>query len=416
MKKRILWVCNTLLPEACEKLGVPKNKPESWIEGIYRQLSQSEEYSLIYLFPNPEKCSTTIGNTTFVSYRENRKQGYSKAQVGEFEAILKEYQPDIIHLFGTEYPHSYAMAQAAGKVGFIDRVVMNIQGLSLYIAMHHDAYLPQKVVRGITIKDIVRGNVASQKRDFRKRGMYEEKTIRMISHVIGRTDWDRACVERLNPKIHYHTCNETLRPAFYGEGWSLGTCERHSIMVSQCAWPLKGFHLMLEALADLVKDYPDVYLYTTGTSPLSTSFHDRIRRSYYHRYLGRLMRKYGLEDHVSFLGYLNEEEMYERLRKCHVFANCSSIENESNSLSEAKILGVPAVVSYVGGVTNRLVQGVDGYTYPADEPYMLAYYIRRIFEDDELAQSFSTAGKENIAKIVSPEENYQTLLKIYESM
>ena len=50
---------------------------------------------------------------------------------------------------------------------------------------------------------------------FEERGKCEVESIKMIRHIIGRTDWDRACVEAINSDIHYHTCNEVLRDSFY---------------------------------------------------------------------------------------------------------------------------------------------------------------------------------------------------------
>lgn len=413
---KVLWLCNTLLPHASEKLGMKANKPESWINGIYHQLEKEEDIQLIYLFPYGNNKSTIIGNTTFLSYKEDSVHGFSESQITEFEKILEEQKPDVIHIFGTEYPHAYTMATAAEHAGLIDRVVINIQGLSTYCGRHHDAFLPSKVLHGFTIKDIIRKNVYFQKKDFLKRSKYEQLALKKVKHVIGRTDWDRACVERANPDVQYYTCNEILRPAFYNKSWSLDGCEKHSVFVSQCAWPLKGFHLMLEAMDDLKKWYPDVHLYTTGVSPFASSFKQKIRQSYYNLYLGKLMKKYHLEEHVTFLGYLTEEEMCERFLKSHVFANCSSIENESNSLSEAKILGVPAVASYVGGVTNRITHKVDGFLYPADEPYMLAYYIKQIFESDELAAELSAHEKEAVKDMFTEAGNYQVLKEIYRSI
>jgi glycosyltransferase involved in cell wall biosynthesis len=182
-----------------------------------------------------------------------------------------------------------------------------------------------------------------------------------------------------HPAVNYHFCNETLRPSFYNEAWNLTSCEKHSIFVSQCSYPLKGFHLMLEAMAQIVKDYPDAKLYTTGKSPLKLTAKQKLRQNYYHKYLGKLIRRYHLEDHVVFLGFLNEKAMCEAYKKANVFVSPSSLENSSNSVGEAMILGTPVISSDVGGIKNLMEHEKDGYLYQADAPYMLAHYVKKIF-------------------------------------
>ena len=92
------------------------------------------------------------------------------------------------------------------------------------------------------------------------------------------------------------------------------------------------------------------------------------------------------------------------------------IENESNSLSEAKIMGVPSVASYVGGVTDRIEHGKDGFFYQHDAPYMLTHYVCEIFACDELAVQLSEKAREHALKTHDRETNTKQLIAIYESI
>ena len=280
---KLMWLCNTLIPVAAEKMGIVSAKPESWITGIYEDIKMMENISLIYLYPAiSDQKDRKIGFAEFVGYLEKNTFEFDKNQVLYFISILKKYNPDIIHIFGTECPHTYAMVKAASEVGFIDRVVLSIQGMVSVYSKHYNAYLPSEVVEGKTIRDWIKfDSIQKQINNFKKRGVYEELAIKNVHHVIGRTDWDRACVERLNPIINYHVCNETMRPAFYEEKWSLDKCEKHSIFVSQWYTPLKGLHLILEAMGDLVTQYPDIHLYTTGQSFVEKKYIKRIKNSKY---------------------------------------------------------------------------------------------------------------------------------------
>lgn len=108
---------------------------------------------------------------------------------------------------------------------------------------------------------------------------------------------------RLGCRLHGGACpagglsfnNETLRDEFYTGEWSLDSCEPHSIFCSQAHVPLKGLHLLLQALAIVRKRYPDVKLYVGrkdyGRIP-------PLARNAYERYIHRLLRENDLYGHV----------------------------------------------------------------------------------------------------------------------
>ena len=415
---KILWVCNTLLPHVAKVLNIQVSKPESWILGAYEKIKNREELSLTYLFPYDGPSQKYIeGQTTFISYPQKNPNKFEKKQTGAFSDIFTQCTPDVIHIFGSEYPHSYAAVLAAKWCDLLSRTVIHIQGLCSVIAKHYFACLPFRARHGYTLRDFLRGeNVYGAMRSFCRRGKCEKKAIASAFHVIGRTDWDYACSKMYNPDVQYHFCNETLRPAFYENMWDYEKCEKHSIFVSQCSYPLKGFHLMLEAMHDIVKIYPDAKLYTTGKNPLSLSFKQKLRQSYYNKYLGKLIRRYGLENNVVFLGFLDERSMCEAYKRANVFVSCSSIENSSNSVGEAMILGVPAVSSDVGGIKNLLDHGKEGYLYQADAPYMLVHYIEKIFEDKDTTLVMSVTARERARTTHDPERNFAALISTYQDI
>ena len=414
---KILWLCNTLIPELAEKLSIKNTKPESWITGIYNKIKK-EDINLVYLFPVEEgNLEISIDKSVFVSYVQKNSVKFEKEQITAFEKIINDKKPDVIHIFGTEFPHTFAMIKAAENKGMLDKTIINIQGLVSVYAKHFYASLDNKTVRAYTFRDFVkRNNIHNQRLAFVKRGIYEEKALRLSRHVIGRTDWDKACVTRVNHDINYHFCNETLRKPFYENSWDIEKCEKHSIFVSQSNYPIKGFHYMLEAMADIVKIYPDAHLYTTGNSPLNLNFNQKIRQGYYSKYLGKLIKKYNLENNVTFLGYLDEDKMCERFLKSNVFVCCSSIENSPNSVGEAMILGVPVVTSDMCGVKNMLPHEKEGFVYQADAPYMLSYYIKKIFENRDIALKFSENAKQHAKETHNEDKNFKGLIKIYKEI
>ena len=43
----------------------------------------------------------------------------------DFEQIINKVNPDIVHIFGTEYSHSLSMINVCEKLGILDKVVIN---------------------------------------------------------------------------------------------------------------------------------------------------------------------------------------------------------------------------------------------------------------------------------------------------
>ena len=97
-----------------------------------------------------------------------------------------------------------------------------------------------------------------------------------------------------------------------------------------------------------------------------------------------MIEKYELGKNIEFTGLLNENQMIERLLKTNVFILPSAIENSSNSLGEAMLLGLPCIASNTGGTMDILKHKEEGLLYPYTEPAILAEYIGRFFENDEL--------------------------------
>lgn len=415
---KVLWLCNIIIPYIAKCVGKTAPNVGGWLSGAFSELERKENVNIVYLYPGERFASKTIDNRCVAyEFKELNPKKFHEEQVGQFKSILEREKPDVIHIWGTEYPHSYAMTKAAEEAHQSNKIVISIQGMVSIYSQHYYAGLPHFVVNRFTLRDIIRkDSVYMGHANFLERGFYEKEALQKTNHVIGRTEWDKACVKLINNNITYHYCNETLRDSFYTDKWELENCERHSIFVSQASYPIKGFHFMIEALREIVKRYPEVQLYVPGIDMHKTSAFKAQKRSYYANYISNLISKNKLDANIHFLGSLSEAQMKKRFLKSHVFVCCSTIENSPNSLGEAMLLGVPSVVSDVGGVSSMLKNGIEGLIYPMDEPYMLAHYIMSVFSNDELAQTISNNAQVRAKTTHNREKNLNDLIYIYEGI
>lgn len=396
--------------------GVNQVNIGGWLDRISQGLLDMANTELIVCYPSGKTEKGSIQNLSYNGISYNGKKMRlglldDMAGISEAKAIIKEYNPDIIHIHGTEFQYHWYFSEAAKELKITNRVIVSIQGLVGVYALHQKVALPQNVVYAATPREIIgKKNIASGIKNFTRRGIYEAKTIQNVKHIMGRTTWDRACTYRLNPEAKYHIGNETLRINFYTGEWKKENCVNHRIFISQATYPVKGFHIFIEALRDIKKFYPDVTVHVSGTD-LSKS--DYINGSSYGLYIMKKLKQYDLQSCVSFCGNLTAEQMKKEMLEANVFVSPSTIENSPNSVGEAMLLGVPIVTSNVGGVSDLLKDKEEGFLYQSDAPYMLAYYVMELFLKPENAKAMGKKAREHAKQTHSYENNLKSLIDVY---
>src|SRR5438552_11793977 len=110
------------------------------------------------------------------------------------------------------------------------------------------------------------------------------------------------------------------------------------------------------------------------------------------RYTARA-RAEGIGDDVRFTGYQPPEQVAEWLRTADVFALPSLTEGLPVVAIEAMASGAPVVATRVGGLSELVEDGGNGYLAPAAAPGALADGIESRLADPELRNPFGRAGR-----------------------
>ncbi len=449
---KVLWLCNMMLPMIAEQFGFKASNKEGWLSGLADVMLSHQAQNGIELyiaFPAPDgfmrkNINLAIHDLTIrgcalrcYGFKEDTLNAhiYDEKLEDIMESILNDAHPDMIHCFGTEYPHTLAMCR---KVLDKSRILITIQGLCSVYANVFEADLPWDAVVKVTLRDFLKkDSIPEQKAKYISRGENEIEALMLAGNIGGRTDWDKHYAKEIHPGAKYYVMKETLRAGFYEGRWDKDACEKHSIFLSQGDYPIKGLHYMLLAMPKILKSYPDARVYVAGNSVISyRTLKDKIKISAYGKYLRSLMDKYSLDDKVVILGKLDSGEMKKQYLKSSLFVCPSAIENSPNSLGEAMILGMPCVTANVGGIPSIFDDGRDGIMYTGtgcsensfDRDYYkgtdslygiadnLADAVIKMWSSENKEAEYCKNAREHALTDHDRQANYEQTLKVYEQI
>jgi glycosyltransferase involved in cell wall biosynthesis len=147
--------------------------------------------------------------------------------------------------------------------------------------------------------------------------------------------------------------------------------------------PRKGHPVLFEALEELVKNaLPNAHLMMVGDGPDETMLKERVKTL-------------GLERNVSFFPFTDEPNtIFERLDMTIL----PSLYKEGlpNVLLESMSMGVPVVSSYIGGVSEIVIDGETGYMVEPGNKSALADAIKKIWANQTNYQELKVNARKLI--------------------
>jgi glycosyltransferase involved in cell wall biosynthesis len=183
--------------------------------------------------------------------------------------------------------------------------------------------------------------------------------------------WDR---------LHIVHCGIT--PDMYRPAEHRPTDTPRLLFVARIA-KVKGLDVLMEALPAVVAAHPGVHLDIVGDGP------DRAA-------LEQLVATRGLSGHVSFLGYRSQAEVAALLAGTDVFVLPSFAEGVPVTLMEAMGAHVPVVATQVGGVSELVDDGVNGFIVRPGDPESLADRIVTLLDDPGRRAEMGAAGRRTV--------------------
>ena len=380
---RVLWF-EVTTPSAYDIGGTPLGGWQDSLERIVRTIPEIE-LSVAFMSDKdievreidgvkymPISCTMTIWERLFYP----RWDIFVKKLIAAAKTIIDQSNPDLIHIFGTEWPF--------GQVATITNVpvIIHIQGA---IVPYNNALLPpgysffEEFLRKI-FSPLQLLKFLLEYRDNKNREVWERKTWSLVSNYMGRTCWDHALANVLHPQCLYFHVEEALRASFTDSSkkWNCRDSGKIQLLSTGCGDYRKGPDMLIKTAKILTGLKVSFEWIVAGGMPVSL--------------IKDVERKSGCtfsECNVRFIGFANTDKLKDLLCSSTIYVHTAYMENSPNSICEAQILGVPVVSTNVGGIASLIRDGVDGILVPANDPWFMAYSIVRLINDKSLMLKMS---------------------------
>lgn len=314
-----------------------------------------------------------VSKTTLLRYRINRKLNkYPYAYIKE-QSILTSLKKQSIDLILVEYgTHAYH---------FLD--VLNQSGLPVVVHFHgYDA----------SVKTVVKhcGNY---------QGVFElAAKIVVVSKKMEQMLLDLGCPLK---KLIYNVYGpqpefETVQPNY---------SKKQFIGIGRFT-DKKAPYYTIMAFKAVANKHPDAKLLLAGDGVLLNMCQN-------------LVKQYGLEAQVQFIGVITPDEYRELLTESLAFVQHSitakngDMEGTPLSVLEASVSGLPIIATRHAGIPDVIVHEKTGLLCEEHDVTGMAQNMLKLLEDMNFAKQLGTAGKQHILEHYSMKRHIETLDDIF---
>jgi glycosyltransferase involved in cell wall biosynthesis len=163
---------------------------------------------------------------------------------------------------------------------------------------------------------------------------------------------------------------------------------------------VKGYPLLLEAVALLVAEGRNVRLRLVGDGPDSHQLQERARQL-------------GIAGRVIFEGWKTQDELRQMYAESDLCVLSSFAEGVPVVLMEAMATGVPCVAPRITGIPELIRDGIEGLLVTPANLADLASAIASLMDNPELRRQMATLSRERIADQYELRKNVQRLSNLF---
>lgn len=384
---RILWF-EVTEPSAYVFGGDPIGGWQDSLERIVRTIPNIE---LIITFVSEKHSEIKVVNgVTYIpiftqwSFLERKFRKYWDVYVEKMlpsaRRVVEKVKPDLIHVFGTEWPF--------GQIAAYTDIPVVVHIMGAVVPLNNASYPPNYSVYAEVICSLFSPralfNVWKKQLDNKNREDWERKTWKLVGNYMGRTQWDESLSRVIHPGRHYFHVEEALRNDFLSgkHHWQLPKDGKLRLISTGFVSYWKGPDMMLKVAKILANLGINFEWYIAGNMPTD------IMRTVEQHEDARFV-----DCHIQILGFKKPDELVQILCSSTMYVHTSYIENSPNSICEAQCLGLPVVSTNVGGIATLVRQDVDGILVAPNDPWQMADAILVLYKDKDRMLKYSENSK-----------------------
>ena len=198
---------------------------------------------------------------------------------------------------------------------------------------------------------------------------------------------------------------QIITPAINSNQFQFATVHRKPLsilLVSRLHW-IKGIDYVLQAVALLKENYPNVTLHIIGEG-------EEYERLVFASYQLQVL------DNLVFHGKKPHEEVSEIMQQCEVFVQYSFEEGFCNAVLEAQASGMLCIVSDAEGLQENVLHNQTGWVVPKRQPERLAEKLMEVLAlaDEEKAAIQKTA-RQRIEREFTIEKQQREFVEFYQN-
>ena len=324
---------------------------------------------------------------------------YSKKNKVLMEKALEEFKPDIVHINNFQRQLSASIIDAVKEKNI--PLIMTAHDLNSIcpasIMLYNGEVCEDCITKGYTScikKKCIKNSMLKSVLGYIEKKYYDlHKIFCKVDCIISPSEFNKN--QLLKGKLK---CNDiTVIHNFVNEtektDYTLGDCAFYFGRLSR----EKGILNLVEAINNI----PGARLIIAGDGPEKKNIQAYIK-------------EHKLENRITLLGYLNQNDIRENIRKCR-FVTVPSIwyENCPYSILETMEIGKPIIGSKIGGIPELIQDGINGFTYEHNDVTKLTNILMKLFGNDETVKQFSKNSKQIFIQNYSAEAYYNKLMTVY---